>query len=133
MIGSRIGVRPFHGVGYKNHPRGRRIGYWNWDFAGLQSAVFLDGTINDDNDRDRGWTVELALPWSGMDVLAMGDNSVCLLKTKMFGGWIFPDLTSIKKHLRRMIPEAGHGVLMVFGIHTFQSVLRLYIFQKVRF
>ena len=68
------GSKPFHGVGYKPHPRGPRIGYWNWDFTGLQSAVFLDGTINDDNDRDRGWTVELALPWSGMSVLAMGDS-----------------------------------------------------------
>jgi hypothetical protein len=68
------GRTPFHGVGYKPHPRGPRIGYWNWDFPGLQSAVFVDGTINDDQDRDRGWTVELALPWSGMSVLAMGDN-----------------------------------------------------------
>jgi hypothetical protein len=68
------GVRPFNGVGYKNHPRGRRIGFWNWDFPGLQSAVFMDGTINDDRDRDRGWTVELALPWSGMKALALGDN-----------------------------------------------------------
>ncbi len=70
----QAGVRSFSGVGYKNHPRGRRIGYWNWDFAGLRSAVFLDGTINDDSDRDRGWTVELALPWSGMSAVAMGDN-----------------------------------------------------------
>ncbi|MDH3650805.1 MAG: carbohydrate-binding family 9-like protein [Saprospiraceae bacterium] len=70
----RTGVRFFHGVGLKNHPRGKRIGFWNWDLAGLQSAVFLDGTINDDDDRDRGWTVELALPWSGMGVLALGDN-----------------------------------------------------------
>ena len=68
------GRKPFYGVGYKPHPRGSRIGYWNWDFEGLQSAVFLDGTINDDRDRDRGWTVELALPWSGMSALAMGDN-----------------------------------------------------------
>ena len=60
------GVRTFNGVGLKNHPRGLRIGYWNWDFPGLKSAVELDGTINDDSDRDRGWTVELALPWSGM-------------------------------------------------------------------
>lgn len=67
------GVRPFRGVGYKNHPRGNRIGYWNWDFTGLLSAVSLDGTINDDSDRDRGWTVEIALPWSGMEVLAMDD------------------------------------------------------------
>lgn len=68
------GRRPFQGVGYKPHPRGPRIGFWNWDFPGLQSAVFVDGTINDDSDRDRGWTVELALPWSGMSVLARGDD-----------------------------------------------------------
>ena len=68
------GRQSFHGVGYKPHPRGPRIGYWNWDFPGLQSAVFVDGTINDDRDRDRGWTVELALPWSGMSVLARADN-----------------------------------------------------------
>ena len=69
----QAGVRSFRGVGLKDHPRGGRIGYWNWDFAGLQSAVFPDGTLNDDRDRDRGWTVELALPWSGMGVLTMGD------------------------------------------------------------
>ena len=68
------GVRPFNGVGYKNHPRGKRIGYWNWDFEGLRSAVHLDGTINDDSDRDRGWTVELALPWPVMEVLTMDDD-----------------------------------------------------------
>jgi len=68
------GSEPFNGVGYTSHPRGLRTGFFNWDFPGLQSAVFLDGTINDDRDRDRGWTVELALPWSGMTVLAKGDN-----------------------------------------------------------
>jgi len=68
------GRKPFSGVGYKPHPRGGRIGYWNWDFPGLRSAVHIDGTINDDSDRDRGWTVELAIPWSGMSALALGDN-----------------------------------------------------------
>jgi len=70
----QAGRRPFSGVGYKPHPRGGRIGFWNWDFAGLKSAVQIDGTINDDSDRDRGWTVELAIPWSGMSALAIGDN-----------------------------------------------------------
>lgn len=69
------GVRPFRGVGYKPHPRGDRIGYWNWDLPGLQSAVFLDGTINDDSDRDRGWTVELAIPWSGLQALTVGSDT----------------------------------------------------------
>lgn len=67
------GSKPFNGVGYA-HPRGPRIGFFQWDFPGLQHAVFLDGTINDDRDQDRGWTVELALPWSGMSLLALGDN-----------------------------------------------------------
>lgn len=67
-------ARPFNGVGYKTHPRGPRIGFWNWDFPGLKKAVHIDGTINDDRDRDRGWTVELALPWSGLEILARGEG-----------------------------------------------------------
>jgi hypothetical protein len=68
------GRRAFNGVGYKSHPKGPRIGFWNWDLEGLRSAVFADGTLNDDKDRDRGWTVELALPWSSLSILAKGDN-----------------------------------------------------------
>ena len=60
------GVRPFRGVGFKNHPRGPRIGYWNWDLPGLKTAVHVDGTVNDNADRDRGWTVELVIPWTGL-------------------------------------------------------------------
>ena len=36
-----------------------------WNIEGLVSAVHLDGTLNDISDKDRGWTVEIALPWSG--------------------------------------------------------------------
>ena len=35
-----------------------------WDIAGLQTAVQVDGTLNDPADTDRGWTVEIAIPWS---------------------------------------------------------------------
>lgn len=35
-----------------------------WDIAGLKSAVYLDGTLNEPGDTDRGWSVELALPWA---------------------------------------------------------------------
>ncbi|MBE9518091.1 MAG: carbohydrate-binding family 9-like protein [Bacteroidetes bacterium] len=68
------GSQPFNGVGYKNHPRGPRIGFFQWDLPGLRTAVFLDGTINDSSDRDRGWTVELAIPWEGLEVLAVADK-----------------------------------------------------------
>ena len=39
-------------------------GDYTWDVRGLKSAVFVDGTINDPRDTDRGWSVEVAIPWS---------------------------------------------------------------------
>ena len=68
------GAQPFNGVDLKDHPRGMRIGFFQWDFPGLQSAVQIDGTLNDNSDRDRGWTVELAFPWAGMELLTRGDG-----------------------------------------------------------
>ena len=67
-------ARPFNGVGFKTHPRGKRIGFWSWDFPGLKKAVHVDGTLNDSRDKDIGWTVELALPWKGLSILARGDG-----------------------------------------------------------
>jgi hypothetical protein len=67
-------VRPFNGVGLKNHPRGARIGSWAWDFPGISWGVDVDGTLYDATDRDRGWTVELAFPWAGMGLLARADG-----------------------------------------------------------
>jgi len=67
-------LKPFNGVGFKNHPRGGRLGQFDWSFPGRQTAVAIDGTVNDDKDRDRGWTVELAFPWKGLHWLAKADN-----------------------------------------------------------
>jgi hypothetical protein len=38
----------------------------DWDIAGLKTAVRLHGTVNDASDKDRGWSVEIAIPWSAM-------------------------------------------------------------------
>jgi hypothetical protein len=67
-------LKPFNGVGFKNHPRGGRLGHFDWHLPGKTTAVFIDGTVNDDTDHDRGWTVELAFPWRGMKWLADADG-----------------------------------------------------------
>ena len=64
----RIGDDMWRGA----HPRGLRWAFLDWDFPGLQSAVRIDGTLNDPATVDRGWTVELAFPWAGMGQLAHG-------------------------------------------------------------
>jgi len=48
------------------HPRGKRWAFMDWDLPGLRAAVRVNGTLNDDSDVDRGWTAEIALPWSGL-------------------------------------------------------------------
>ncbi len=52
------------------HPRGRRWAFRDWDFPGLEVSTRVDGKINDPTHLDKGWTVELFLPWRGMEVLA---------------------------------------------------------------
>lgn len=73
---SRDGVQSvrFNGVGYKDHPRGLRHAFLKWDFPKAKAAVAIDGTLNDNKDRDRGWTVELAFPWAGLETVALGDK-----------------------------------------------------------
>jgi hypothetical protein len=34
-----------------------------WEIPGLLKAVHIDGTLNDPRDLDRGWSVEVAIPW----------------------------------------------------------------------
>ncbi|WP_421870864.1 carbohydrate-binding family 9-like protein [Marinoscillum sp.] len=38
----------------------------NWDIKGIQTAVQIDGSLNDPSDKDKGWTVEIAMPWSAL-------------------------------------------------------------------
>lgn len=38
-----------------------------WEIPGLKTAVSLRGTLNDPRDRDQGWTVEMAFPWSAFN------------------------------------------------------------------
>ncbi|MBN1998223.1 carbohydrate-binding family 9-like protein, partial [candidate division KSB1 bacterium] len=41
---------------------GRAVFYW--DIDGMQSNVHVNGTINRPGDQDKGWTLEIALPWA---------------------------------------------------------------------
>lgn len=36
----------------------------SWDIKGLKAAINLQGTLNNPSDTDKGWTCEIAIPWS---------------------------------------------------------------------
>jgi hypothetical protein len=43
-----------------------------WDIAGLQARTRVLGTLNRPGDRDDGWTVEIAMPWTILKEAAPG-------------------------------------------------------------
>ena len=43
-----------------------------WDIAGLKVGVDVRGTINRPGDRDDGWSVEIAMPWTILREIAPG-------------------------------------------------------------
>jgi len=51
-------LKPYHD--------GDKVALDSWDIPGLISKVHVDGTINDPSDRDRGWSVEIAIPWKAL-------------------------------------------------------------------
>ena len=36
----------------------------SWEIPGLRTAVQVQGTLNNPRDQDRGWTLEIAFPWT---------------------------------------------------------------------
>ena len=36
----------------------------SWEFAGMKTAVHLNGTLNDPSDQDTSWCVEISIPWA---------------------------------------------------------------------
>jgi hypothetical protein len=52
----------------------------SWDIQGLKTAVAVQGTLNQPNDTDRGWTLEIAYPLTAFNsrqsVPLPGDNTV---------------------------------------------------------
>ncbi|MCP4550143.1 MAG: carbohydrate-binding family 9-like protein [bacterium] len=42
----------------------------SWDIQGLKTGIQIFGTLNDPTDRDRGWSIEIAIPWSVLEECA---------------------------------------------------------------
>lgn len=68
----KLRYQEFNGVGFTQHPRGKRLAFLGWDYPKAKTAVAVQGTLNDASDKDQGWTVELAFPWEGLKLLNFG-------------------------------------------------------------
>jgi streptogramin lyase len=48
----------------QHHPDGPGKSTSNWNARGIVIATSVDGTLNDDTDKDRGWVLEVAIPFA---------------------------------------------------------------------
>jgi len=48
----------------RHHPDGPGKEVPNWNSQGILIATRVDGTLNDDSDKDRGWVLEVAIPFA---------------------------------------------------------------------
>ena len=46
--------------------RNNGLALHDWNIPGLKHAVHLKGSLNQPNDEDAGWSVELAIPWKSL-------------------------------------------------------------------
>lgn len=46
----------------------------SWEAKGFKSAVAIDGTLNNPNDTDKRWTVEMAIPFETLRAKTPADN-----------------------------------------------------------
>ncbi len=44
-----------------------------WDIQGLKTAISINGTLNNPKDVDRGWLIEIAIPWEVLKQCAHKD------------------------------------------------------------
>ena len=66
-----------------------------WDTNGLRWAIHVDGTINDPEDRDRGWVVEMAIPFEDLRPPTVREDG---------SAWT---LAPITEHQREPSPKPG--------------------------
>ena len=57
-----------------HHRRGLRWLFDDWQLEGLSAAARVSGDLNERHDLDKNWTVEMALPWSGLKHVLDGAN-----------------------------------------------------------
>lgn len=51
--------KPYRNRGYANIP---------WNALGFQSAVYINGTLNNPTDKDENWTIEMKIPFSSLSI-----------------------------------------------------------------
>jgi hypothetical protein len=85
-----------HYYGFEMNARGTLYDYLNynsrtlfkrWDATGVKIGVSLRGTLNNQTDTDRGWSLEAAIPWANFEALSRRPPATGTVWKANFNRW----------------------------------------------
>jgi hypothetical protein len=100
----------------------------NWDIEGLKSAVSIEGTINTPNDKDKRWTLEIAVPLASLRTEQIGavlpkNNSIWRINFSRVN-WQY-EITE-GKYLRRKNAETNRFIPEYNWVWSPQGVINMH-------
>jgi hypothetical protein len=104
-------------------------GLTSWDIKGLQKAVHLNGTINNPLDKDKGWSLELAVPFRSVVMNGSKNPSNGTIWRMNFSRvqWQLDTLT--EKYYRRK-NEQGRVVSEQYYVWSPQGIINLHMPER---
>ncbi len=102
------------------------IGLTSWDIKGLQKAVYLDGTLNNPADTDRSWSIELAVPFSSVQMNGSHNPVVGTIWRMNFSRvqWKLDTLNG--QYFRRKDEATGHLFPEHYSVWSPQGIINLH-------
>ena len=88
--------------------RAMRWAFSDWRMPGLRAGVKVDGEPGRRDRVDRGWTVELALPWAGLKWLADSQSDRQAAQMAAAQATAPGDVWHISLLRRQVIDQRGH-------------------------
>jgi hypothetical protein len=104
-------------------------GLTSWDINGLQKAVHLSGTINNPSDKDKGWSIELAVPFRSVMMNGSKNPSNGTIWRMNFSRVQWQLDTSDGKYYRKK-NEQGRVVSERYDVWSPQGIINLHMPER---
>lgn len=110
-------------------------GLSSWDIGGLQKAVYIAGTLNDPRDKDVGWSVELAIPFSALGVWknAVKAGTIWRMNFSRVAWEIDSSSKSTSGYVRKADPKSGRPLPPNYYVWSPQGLVDLHYPERYGF
>lgn len=110
-------------------------GLSSWDIQGLKKAVYLSGTLNNPEDKDFGWSIELAIPFTSLGVWRNSIKPGTIWRMNFSRvSWDIDSTSSVpSKYVRKKDPKTGRLLPPHYYVWSPQGAIDLHMPERYGF